>query len=66
MRMGVSPASLTGRNRLRVSVRGRYGIKVKLGTIAPVVMKLESLPWEVPEGPFFLRPKFNGFSRADE
>jgi len=37
-----------------------------LGTIAPVVMKLESLPWEVPEGPFFLRPKFNGFSRADE
>jgi hypothetical protein len=26
------------------------GVKVKLGTIAPVVMKLEASPWEVPEG----------------
>jgi hypothetical protein len=35
---------------LHVSVGGRYGIKVKLGTIAPLVMKLEAPPWEVPEG----------------
>jgi hypothetical protein len=26
------------------------GIKIRLGTIAPVVMKLELPPWEIPEG----------------
>jgi len=49
MRIDVSPAAVTGCNRLHVS-GGAMGIEVKLGTIAQVVMKLESRPCGVPEG----------------